>query len=399
MWIPKSAEEIRNAAESATLQETATFDAKREIPAKSVDLAVDVAAMANTSGGVLLFGVGEDGNKNPTDPCPFLLKGQPERLDQIIHTSIDEVPRFSLVTIPTEDDPSVGYIALVVPPSDRAPHMVIVKGDRRFYGRGEKGNFVLSQVEVSRLYDRRFQSNEGILPLLDASILNPPIALEQSFAHLHVIAKPVFRDEPLLKRALGENQKEREMLDDLVKLALKMDRTGGGYSPTFAETGNWTREADGFLGKLSTTYEGDRQPSARILQLKIGFDGGGRLFCSRAAQNSGRPDYPSKWFFANIVAGNTSKCFFLLGELYRRASYFGMVDVGVALTGLKECVPYESRSNFEWSPRYQGDDTFRKTKRASAAEMSSNPTSVASELLMPLIDAIFQESYDPFESK
>jgi hypothetical protein len=396
MWIPKTEEEIRIAAAGASLEETATFDAKREISAKSIDLAVDVAAMANTAGGVLLFGVGEDSNSNPTVLCPFLLQGQPERIDQIIRKSIDEVPLFNIVTLRTESDVSIGYIALVVPPSYRAPHMVIVKGDRRYYGRGEKGNFVLSQIEVARLYDRRFQSNEGILPLIEASMLRPPVTLDESFAHLHVIAQPVFRDEPVLIRALSENQKERQLLDELVRLVLRNELTGGSYEPTFAETGNWTREADGYLGKLRTSHDGDPLASASTLQLKVGFDGSCRMFCGRAAEQEGRADYPLKSFFAGIVAGNTSKCFFLLGELFRRAEYFGMVDLGVGLTGLKDCVPYEGRSAFQWFPRYQGADSYRRTKRTSAAELVSNPSGVASELLMPLIHAIFQESYDPF---
>ena len=48
MWIPSSAEEIDRSARAGDLEETSSFDAKRELPAtakKNADLAVDVAAM------------------------------------------------------------------------------------------------------------------------------------------------------------------------------------------------------------------------------------------------------------------------------------------------------------------------------------------------------------------
>jgi predicted HTH transcriptional regulator len=60
MWIPKDEQDIITAAASGGLEESVTFDAKREIPAKNSDTAKDVASLANTVGGVLLYGVDED---------------------------------------------------------------------------------------------------------------------------------------------------------------------------------------------------------------------------------------------------------------------------------------------------------------------------------------------------
>jgi hypothetical protein len=42
-----------------------------------------------------------------------------------------------------------------VPQSSRAPHQVTVGGDLRFYGRAAKGNRILTEGEVARLYRRR----------------------------------------------------------------------------------------------------------------------------------------------------------------------------------------------------------------------------------------------------
>jgi predicted HTH transcriptional regulator len=123
MWIPKDEQDIITAAASGGLEESVTFDAKREIPAKNSDTAKDVAALANTAGGVLLYGVDEDTSGRPTVLTPITLAGQRERIEQIIRTSIDEVPNFSLSAIQTSNAPLTGYLILLVPPSERAPHM------------------------------------------------------------------------------------------------------------------------------------------------------------------------------------------------------------------------------------------------------------------------------------
>jgi hypothetical protein len=126
MWIPQTEEDILKAAQNATLRETMTFDAKREIPTKNIETAKDVSAMANSAGGVLLYGLGEDNNGQITILNPIALIGQRERIEQIIRTSVDEVPAFNVHAIPTTTNRSDGYVVVIVPPSERAPHMVIV---------------------------------------------------------------------------------------------------------------------------------------------------------------------------------------------------------------------------------------------------------------------------------
>ncbi len=396
MWIPRTEEEIVDAINRISLEETSTFDAKREIPAKNTETAKDVSAMANSAGGVLLYGVGEDQNRRLTILNPTPLRGQPERVEQIIRTSIDEVPNFNVISISTKSDPTLGYMAVVVPPSDRAPHMVIVKGERRYYGRGETGNYILSQIEIARLYERRIQASEGVLPLLDEHISRPPIQRDDRYTHLHVVARPVLHEEPILSRALSPNQKYRELCGDLVNHVSASINVGGSYSPDFTPSADWTREADGFLGKLRSASENDPRPSAHTLHVKVNFDGSASLFCGRAAEDGERADYPLKYFFAGIVGGNTTKFLALLGELYRRANYFGMVDIAVGLVGLERAIPYETRTRFDWYPRYQGNSSYRKAWRASASLLQVEPQNVAATLLMPIIDAIFEETHNPF---
>jgi len=156
MWIPNSASEIEGAATSGALTETAGFDAKEQLPPshKNVSLAIDVSAMS-TGGGVILYGVGEDSNKQPTVLKPIPLAGTRERIDAIVGSSLAEVPYIEVHSYPTDDDPSVGYIVVAIPASPRAPHQVTVKDELRFYGRGATGNRTLLEGEIARLYERR----------------------------------------------------------------------------------------------------------------------------------------------------------------------------------------------------------------------------------------------------
>jgi hypothetical protein len=177
MWIPASEREITAAIEAGDLVETATFDAKRELPGKgkSKDLSIDVAAMAN-DGGILLYGVGEDENGRPTIHKPFKLAGARERVDQIVRTSISEPPDIQVREISTDSDPSLGYLVVAVSPSPRAPHMVTVGKEYRYYGRADTGNVLLTEGEVARLYERRQRWETDREGMLEETIVSPDTA-------------------------------------------------------------------------------------------------------------------------------------------------------------------------------------------------------------------------------
>lgn len=72
MWIPKTEQEITDAAANRSLEETITFDGKREISNKSIDIAKDISAFANTSGGVLIYGLAEDSDGKLTKLNPIM---------------------------------------------------------------------------------------------------------------------------------------------------------------------------------------------------------------------------------------------------------------------------------------------------------------------------------------
>jgi hypothetical protein len=246
MWVPATEHEILAAIEAKDLVETASFDAKASLPAKgkSKDLAIDVAAMSN-DGGTLLYGVGEDEDRRPTVPQPFKLAGARERVDQIVPTSISEPPDIEVHEIQSTDDSSLGYLVVAVPPSPRAPHMVTVGKEYRYYGRGATGNVPLTEGEVARLYERRQRWEIDRDAMLNEAIDSAPIESHEDFAFLHLVARPVMPDEDLFDKARGD-QHEVQFLNGLFAAALSAEVFSTPYSPDLHSHNYYERRADGW---------------------------------------------------------------------------------------------------------------------------------------------------------
>lgn len=157
MWAPDDVAELHARLRAGTLEETAIFQGKREIPKDPTSTAVDVCAMT-VQGGVILYGVGEvPAGTRLTEPPPIELEGARERVAQIVDISIAEPPQISVRALEEPEQPGSGYLAVVVPPSPRAPHQIVAKGkyEGRFYGRGATGNRILTEAEVGALFARR----------------------------------------------------------------------------------------------------------------------------------------------------------------------------------------------------------------------------------------------------
>jgi hypothetical protein len=391
MWIPTSEQEILLAIDTGDLIETATFDAKASLPAKGKDLAIDVAAMA-TDGGSLLYGLGEDENDRPTVPQPFKLAGARERVDQIVRTSISEPPAIEVYSIPTDDDPSLGYLVVHVPASPRAPHMVTVGKDHRYYGRGATGNAPLTEGEVARLYERRQRWEVDRDDLLDEAINAAQIDPHEDFAYLHLVARPVVPDEDLLDRARGDEHVV-QFLNRLFSAASSAEVFPTRFAPDLHGGYNYERRADGWaVSRGLGTEREERRDASAVLDCVIGLDGSGRLFCGRAAER--RQD--QLIIIDVVVAGLTARFLAVIGGLYAEGDYREPVDVGLAVTGLRGGISHVMSRRFGISPTPYDKDQYRRTDRFPAPALSSDPRGAASKLVQPLARAITRESYDPF---
>jgi Putative DNA-binding domain len=129
-------------------------------------LAVEVAAMANSLGGLLIIGIAEDtrnggvranraANLHPIE----LVKGAEPLEDWVMKTVVQNVAPWldiEITTISSMREPSKGYVAIAVPRGDQAPYTSSVK-DGRFDYKRRRGTSAspMSEAEVSRAFSER----------------------------------------------------------------------------------------------------------------------------------------------------------------------------------------------------------------------------------------------------
>ena len=122
------------------------------------DLAGDVAALANTVGGVVVIGI-RDEEATAAEMTPVAVSDAEElRMRQVVASNVAPTPLFVIRRVPTSDDPSHGYYLLAVPRSPNAPHAVRVGDGLRYPRRDGAGIRWLSESEVADSYRNRFVS-------------------------------------------------------------------------------------------------------------------------------------------------------------------------------------------------------------------------------------------------
>lgn len=122
------------------------------------DLCGDVAALANTSGGVIIVGVEED-EQAVAAATPGVELGDSERnrMLQTLASGVAPLPALDVISVPSADDPARGWFVLAVPRSTRAPHAVLVNEGFRFPVRNGTTIRYLSEPEVAARYRQRDQ--------------------------------------------------------------------------------------------------------------------------------------------------------------------------------------------------------------------------------------------------
>ena len=236
VWIPATAVELRQALLDGTLpHESSVYEYKQQLPhsSKNSDIAVDVSAMT-VDGGVIIYGVAEDKVAATFSAHPIPLAGQLERISSTVAASVMEVPPFDVKLLPTPEDNSQGFIVVEVPASARAPHMVEVKGENRYYGRLPGGNRVLPETEVSRLYVRRQTAElEAASVLDDAIAMAPSSPVSGQRGDLTLVARTVLSDSGVRLRALP-NETEVELANAIVTPTHEM-RFRHLWTPSFSD--------------------------------------------------------------------------------------------------------------------------------------------------------------------
>src|SRR5262249_28308853 len=150
----------------------------------------------------------------------------------------------------------------------------------------------------------------------------------------HAFVRPVVMDDTRWTQATGDNPAG---LQSQMLAAAQHANQGLGYDPALAAAATWKRHgADTWrLGR-----EGLDDPSYSWLW-DIASDGPGQLLWGGAAERrdppAHPPDHPGHLLvIEQIVAGTLASFFALMGVFYDACHYVGPVDIGIALTGIRD---------------------------------------------------------------
>lgn len=381
--------------ESGRLEETSSFDGKRELPTKrrNIDIAIDIAAMS-TEGGSLIYGIDEDQDERLTRLAPIVLAGASDRISQVVATSVSEVPRIEIREHPRPSDPETGYVSVLVPQSARAPHQVTVGDDKRFYGRAAKGNRRLGEAEVARLYRRRIDWEQDGDALLAAAIEESRFLPHVDLGYAHGFVRPVAPDRRIYAEAVRAAGGASELRQNL--RASADDVSGRRPIPSGAAL-NWRRRgADEWL--FSTLPDADAREDPDLadqaLDIRLNVDGRGHLFFGRAGA---RANGGMIVIMEPEIASSLAMFIALLGRLYELGDFHGQVDLGLGLTNVRDGVTSQGSGWLSLREResYMAD-TYTRTIRLPAGELT-RARGVAADLLLDFFEVTTREpDFDPF---
>lgn len=163
------------------VRESGELDWKRDLPlpggpsqAKAEqmqELAKDLAAMANSGGGMLVYGVAEkkhDGVSVAAEihPVGSVTEDQEKRIRQVATSRISPpLMGLRLLNLAPFDDPAHGVLAVVVPDSPDRPHLVPRTGSDQFWFVAPRRNGshteAMTEYELATAYRQREQSRRS----------------------------------------------------------------------------------------------------------------------------------------------------------------------------------------------------------------------------------------------
>ena len=398
-----SEDDLRWAVGQGLLEESHFLDLKREVKSgkgENRELARDLASFAIDSG-TLLVGVDERAD-GTLEFAPQPLAGLPERIERVAIMVPD--PPLVVVThrIPSNGDPTTGYLIVHVPASPTAPHMV----DNRYLGRGDKTKRYLSDAEVLRLHERRRSAEADAVALLEAEFARDPVPAEiRRQAHLFLLAEPLTaRPGMLLHLTDGDGWQQRLLTfahergrGPEVQEALAAGKIEG-FSPDLGTMQDQHRRPGGAALTSYALAQGrvlrtGRHDPETVAELEVYEDGGLRIFMSRLSDHL--PHSQSELgpedqvlFDAALVVYARRLVALVLGAA-EEGGYFGNWALGTGATGLRGCYSYRQTENWlsaSSGPRYS-EDVYRRATVASYAELKSRPGEIADRLVGQLLRA------------
>jgi hypothetical protein len=400
-WRPATTAELQRALKQNALpHESAAYEYKQQLPAprESFDIAVDVSAMT-VDGGVIIYGVGEDKTKVSFFEHPIDLQGVNDRISNTVVSNVRERPVFDVQLLTLDSDPSKGFVIVEVPASPRAPHMVEVKGEYRFYGRVPGGNVLLTENEIAQLYERRRGMENQGKAIVDAAIAAAPIEAEPGRrGDLHVVFRPLLADGGIRRRAFEDDDGSglaQEVINSHNSLQFRTP-----WDPKVADVlqgGQRAATLDGVTLFNEPRSGSDGSPLHRYFsRLELLDDGLIRYFhaaiaADTPASGSQAPRYALRDPAASQIIARLAK---MTGTILERAQYQGLVDVYVAILGAKGAISAQWMMRGggvfptpEGAPMVSIDD-YRNEVRVGVGDLVSEPLTVSARLLDRLLRTI-----------
>lgn len=132
------------------------------------------------------------------------------------------------------------------------------------------------------------------------------------------------------------------------------------------------------------------------LDLQVNDDGSAWLFSGEVA--SGNKETGEYYVLEGKIAGFTSRFVALMGDLYKRATYLGSVDVAIVVTNTQGVISASFKGIYSLGgnlPSYE-EPAYKRVERVEAPMMLENPLGVAQRLVMPWVEFLTQGRYSPF---
>jgi hypothetical protein len=305
-------------------------------------------------GGVLLYGVGGSDPTRPDQLMPFQLAGAAERIDQVAQAGIAEPPTIEIHDIPAPDQDGRGYLVVLIPASPRAPHMVTIEGDNRYYGRGATGNRILPEGDVARLYERRERWEVNREEWLAEILRDFPFEYDQPMevvGPMVVAARPVVGSTDVLRRAAGDGEIDQLVRRQLPQHALASDiypdQGTAGLEAVFDLT---RRGADAWVVNRERDLTSPYQA-----RLEVHADGQLVYWHSPVVSGASRRGQSEQILrMERSVTRAVHQPIAVAGWLYARAGYAGAVDLAVRIpsAALREAVFLLTGEGNLVKPRY-----------------------------------------------
>lgn len=379
-WRPTTLEEVEAAIKNGLIDETHFLDFKRELkPGQSAnkDIAKDIASFA-VDGGVILIGVDEG---PPITISPVLLNGLAERIEQIGLMAVSEPVSVATTLLRRASDPEKGVLAVSVPASPRAPHMV----DGRYYARGDKTNFVLSDQEVLRFHRRRIETRSDLIA--DALSVLERIAPQQD-SLLAVVAEPLASTTDFLEELSAHADWNNEVRG-LVQSALTTRQQS--YSPSLAVPLRAVRRPNG----VALTTSDDAIGAGQRRTAEVIFSESGRIVLISERPTDTRsfpgvaPQPPDlKVIIDSLIAGNVELVVRLLAQVAKNYGYYGAWQIAVVVTDLEGGTSIKAVDPWGDPGPIYTEATYGRATEATFVELDSEPDKVTARLMLRLLRSL-----------